>query len=236
MVKSASEIFNDKVRLIYEYDRHSPLFVRMANTEIEKNNVDRAIEILNEGLKIYPNYAAAYLVLAKAFTLAGEYQKAIQAAKTGSDLIHSKHTYEFYVREIENIRKQRSLFETTRGQAFFSPELIPDHGERPDLFEEKSPALAKKYETPLDERLDELASELSKAKIPESNSSMGDDEISLDQFDDENLIVSETLAKIYIAQGEYAEAIGVYKKLIKKFPNNADYYKSRIKELSEEIQ
>ncbi len=236
MVKSASEIFSDKVRLIYEYDRQSPLFVRMANTEIEGNNFDRAIEILNEGINIYPGYAAAYLILAKALTLAGEYQKALQAAKSGSDLIHSKRTYDFYVKEIENIRKQRSIFETTRGHAFFTNELIPEQKDEQDLFNDKSLALGKKSETPLDERLDELASELSKAKIPESSSLLNDKEISLENFDEDNLIVSETLAKIYIAQGEYGEAISVYKKLIKKFPNNADYYKSRVKELSEEIQ
>ena len=32
----------------------SPLFVRVANIEIEKNNPERAIEILSDGLLNYP--------------------------------------------------------------------------------------------------------------------------------------------------------------------------------------
>jgi hypothetical protein len=44
--------FNKKVNLIYEYNRNTPLFVKVAHTELEKNNIDEAIEILNTGLKI----------------------------------------------------------------------------------------------------------------------------------------------------------------------------------------
>ena len=39
MQNPSSNIFDEKVSLIYEYDKDSPLFIRMAYIEIEKNNV-----------------------------------------------------------------------------------------------------------------------------------------------------------------------------------------------------
>jgi tetratricopeptide (TPR) repeat protein len=45
------------------------------------------------------------------------------------------------------------------------------------------------------------------------------------------MIVSETLAKIYVAQNEYDEAIKVYEKLIKKEPSRYEHYTGKIKEI-----
>jgi tetratricopeptide (TPR) repeat protein len=75
-----------------------------------------------------------------------------------------------------------------------------------------------------------------KAKIPE----MSEGEIStgmlLDNGAGGSLIVTETLAKIYITQGELAEAIEVYKKLIKKNPQKEEYYKQKIDKLKSELE
>ena len=53
----------------------------------------------------------------------------------------------------------------------------------------------------------------------------------LHNFYDDNLIVSETLAKIYVAQDEYDEAIKVYEKLIKKDSVRYEYYTEKIIEI-----
>jgi tetratricopeptide (TPR) repeat protein len=45
------------------------------------------------------------------------------------------------------------------------------------------------------------------------------------------MIVSETLAKIYVAQNEYDEAIKVYEKLIKKEPSRYEHFTEKIKEI-----
>jgi tetratricopeptide (TPR) repeat protein len=44
-----------------------------------------------------------------------------------------------------------------------------------------------------------------------------------------DLLVTETLAKIYIAQKNYAEARKVYEKLLLKFPEKSGYFASQIK-------
>jgi len=236
--KTTTEIFNDKVNLIYEFDKRSPLFVRMANTEIEKNNIKKAIEILNSGLKGYPDYAAANILLGKAYTLLGNYGKALQNIKTGCDLIHSPKTYEFYLNEIDNIKKQRSLFELSRRKSFMPPvEETEKNSSEPSLFEPEKGEERNPHK--FEEQLYKLAEEISNAKMPEAGNqnTVNDNRNSLENvpFANENLIVSETLAKIYIAQGEYKEAINVFQKLKLKNPDKTNYYDEKIIELKKQI-
>jgi len=81
--KSSAEAFNNKVSLIYEFDKTSPLFIRKAEVEIENNHIERAIEILNAGLKLYPDYIAAHLLLGKAWALTGHFDAALEINKSG---------------------------------------------------------------------------------------------------------------------------------------------------------
>ena len=82
------EALNQKISLIYEYNNKSPLFARLAGIEIEKNNLDSAIDILAEGLKNYPEFSVAYFLLGKIHTLKGNYSQALSFIKKGSELIH----------------------------------------------------------------------------------------------------------------------------------------------------
>lgn len=236
MAKSPTEIFNDKVSLIFEYDKSSPLFVRQANTEIENNNVERAIEILVDGIKLYPDYPTAYILYSRALSLVGEYGKALNQVKIASELLHSKRTYEHYLQEIESMKKRSSLFATSRGSAFI-PELNQFAKEtEPDLFEKKHEVnLSEKDEqtnVDIEDRLDELADEISSARISETPVEDNND----DDLDEEagysGSIISETLAKIYASQGEYEEAIKVYEKLMLKTPAKKEDYLERIRELN----
>src|SRR5690606_38593383 len=54
---------------------------------------------------------------------------------------------------------------------------------------------------------------------------------SLKDLTKNNSLISETLAKIYINQGEFLEAIHVYEKLIAKNPDKKDYYEIKIDEI-----
>ena len=197
----------------------------MANWEIEDNNTEKAIEILNEGLKEYPDYAAAHFVLGKAYSFTGEYANAIKSFKKGSELIHSSKSYDYYLRELENIKKQQSL----PGADSYSSSFASD---RPDAKQEnKDPLLKEDNNLPVDERLGELAQEISQVKISEIPDDVKTDNTNLKYFSEDSLIVSETLAKIYIAQGEFKEAIGVFEKLKKKTPEKRDYYSEKIREV-----
>ena len=96
------EAFNQKVKLIYEYNHQSPLFVRLAGIEIEKNNLDNALKILTEGLRYYPEYSIVYFLIGKIHTLKGKYSQALEFIKKGSELIHSNKTFDFYLKELKD--------------------------------------------------------------------------------------------------------------------------------------
>jgi tetratricopeptide (TPR) repeat protein len=231
--KTKNRIFSKKVNLIYEYNRNSPLFVKMANSQIEENNVDEAIEILRAGLKTYPEYPVAHLLLGKAFAMKGNYGKALECFKKGSSIIQSEETYNFYVNELEKMKKQRSLFEASRGNSFFnSSKNLKKPAKTPDLFIAKSETKEEKeLVISIEDRLAQLADQISKVKLSVSKGKS--DKISdfKDILSHDNMIVSETLAKIYVAQNEYDEAIKVYEKLIKKEPSRYEHYTEKIKEI-----
>jgi tetratricopeptide (TPR) repeat protein len=225
--------FNKKVSLIYEYNKNTPLFVRVANNQLEKNNIDEAIEILNAGLKIYKEHPTANLLLGKAYALRGNYSEAIDLFQRGSKILRSDGTYDYYLNEIETIRKQRSLFESTKGSAFYeSSDSTESSIINNEIFDQETESTSgEDLAASIDERLEQLAEEISKAKLSSSYDSNSSDTEFLENISGDNLIISETLAKIYYAQNEYEEAIKVYKKLINKDASKYDYYIEKINEI-----
>lgn len=261
MNKSSTDILNEKVELIYEYDNKSPLFVRVANVEIERNNFVKAIDILNKGLELYPNYAAAYMILGKAFLLKGDYENADECFKNGSDLLHSPKSYSAYLKDLDLIKKQRSPFQNVKDQSFVkalaekeagteaakeftavNPLLDNDLSFDDDVFKKNKEKLVENTERELNDddgfdienRLDEIAQNLSGLKI-KNTVEMEPDAEDLPGENDSKIIPSETLAKIYISQGEFKEAIEVYKELIILEPAKKLYYASRIREIEDQL-
>jgi len=231
--KSAEQILSKKISLIYEYNNNSPLFVRIANNELEQNNILQAFQILEKGLKLYPNHPVAYFLLGKTFALKGKINKALEYFKKGSDLIQSEETYDYYVKEIESIKKQHMLFEESRGNIFTAgledKTTYVNKSEFPGLTENNETQV--KSDSSLDEKLDELAKEISKAKISTLTDEEFKEPVHVSKISGDNLIISETLAKIYVAQEEFEEAIKVYEKLIKKEPAKHEYYSEKINEI-----
>jgi tetratricopeptide (TPR) repeat protein len=240
LTKSAAETFNNKVSLIYESNKKSPLFIRKADEEIKNNQIERAVEILIAGLKVYPDYAAAHFLLGRAYSLLGQFNFALKSIKTGSVLINSSETYDYYLKEIDSARKQRSLFDSSSRTSFFSSEL--DLVQPVILHEVKKDKEIEIFEKPdtklddIDSRLEEIARDITSARLNETSSGLNYEFNNIDNFVEQNMFVSETLAKIYVTQGEFREAIEVYQKLIKKTPSKQDYYLQKISELQSKLE
>ncbi len=224
------EAFNQKVSLIYEYNNKSPLFARLAGIEIEKNNLDAAINILTEGIKNYPEFSVAYFLLGKAYTLKGNYSQALSFIKKGSELIHSKKSFEYYFNEIDSTKKQRSFFNISRWVEYANDNLTNNTNE----------ASSKNVSTIADESIEETLTKLTNEiegatqSIGEAKNKILESSISKEELNN-NLIVSETLAKIYANQNEFQAAISIYKKLIKKNPEKENYFNSKIEELKTKL-
>ena len=240
MTKSAAETFSNKVSLIYESNKKSPLFIRKADEEIRNNQIERAVEILISGLKIYPDYAAAHFLLGRAYSLIGQFNLALKSIKTGSVLIDSSETYEYYLKEIDSARKQRSLFDSSsRTSFFFSETDLTQSVISPEVKKDNEISIPEKPESQLDDidsRLEEIARDITSARLNESSSGLNYEFSNIDNFVEQNMFVSETLAKIYVTQGEFREAIEVYQKLIKKTPSKQEYYLQRISELQSQLE
>lgn len=221
MFKSASEIFNEKVSLIYEYNKQTPLFVRMANIHLEKNNPQEALIILNAGLIHYPDHPVAIFLIAKAHTLLGNYSQAIKFLKKGSELIHSPKTYEFYLREIEAIKKQKIFYDVDKTSEKKSTQPVAEK-DLTSVF--------------LTDKVKKIAEELKEAEEVLINSDNENIENTAFNLIDDSLILSETLAKIYVNQREYQEAIRIYEKLKLKIPEKSHYFDSKIDELKLKLE
>jgi tetratricopeptide (TPR) repeat protein len=218
-LSNQQEILSGKLAFIYDSNKSSPLFVHAAAEELEKKNIPAAVEILENGIKNYPYFPAAYIMLARTYALSGDYNLSLDSLKTGTDLMQSKKTYDFYLKEIEGIRRHQNLYGSKE-----TPEMqqeIPRTGNKPETGESM---------TEIEDRLEELAREISSSKIAPGNDVKPETERD-ENLSGGNIIVSETLAKIYISQGEIEEAKKVYLKLIQKHPDREDYYRKKINEL-----
>lgn len=232
MEKSSSQIFSDKVKLIYEYNKKSPLFVRAAYFEIENNNFDEAVFILRQGLKSYPENPVAILLLARANALMGKKELAAKLIKKGSNIIHSTETYNFYMEELDTLEKRATVPGLPIEKIFFNENA--DSNEAGNFV---LPAVKENEENKLEEteaienRLEQLAKTIASAKLPPPGDEKNIEIRSLGRLSENNLIVSETLAQIYVSQGQYNEAIKVFKNLIKMKPGTTDYYSEKIAEI-----
>jgi tetratricopeptide (TPR) repeat protein len=242
--KSSAEAFNNKVSLIYEFNKTSPLFIRKAEVEMRNNHIERAIEILNAGLKLYPDYAAAHLLLGKAWYLTGHFDEALKFIRSGCSYLTSSHTYEYYLKEIEAAKKQKSLFDSSERTSFFdvtddvvvTDKSVPKHYELGISEKTKEELIIDRPIINVDDHLEEIAQKISSSRLREPRENFNYETSSGQGLGESSMIVSETLARIYITQGEFTEALGVYRKLIQKNPSKREYYQQKISEIQSKIE
>jgi tetratricopeptide (TPR) repeat protein len=205
----------DNVKLIYEFNKLSPLFSRVAYFEIEQGNYLYALEILEKGIETNPHYPTAYFISALAKAYSGDELGARQVAKKGAKLISSQKTLDAYNKKIDEIisEKKRASDQPGRGIKRKDEEFIEEN----QFFN-------------IEDRLDVLAEKLSKAKIKVNYNDEPEKEIEVPEFKGKR-IVSETLAGIYLAQKKNEEAISIYYELIDKYPDKKDYFTKKIVEI-----
>lgn len=217
--------FVDKVELIYKYDKKTPLFVRQADTELNHNNVEKALSIVLEGLKHYPHSPTPYFILGKCFTRLGKYADAEKAFRIGSEMIYSPETLQYYLTELDSIKKHKQPFEINKRTTFVEEEI--------NSVQKQPPVQPRGVKLP---NLEELAERISKAKISPPADTKPPADTSDENFEFKGAeIISETLAQIYESQSNYPEAIKMYKKLIRKFPEKTDEFTSKIQALSNKL-
>lgn len=205
--------------------------IQQAVRHMRAGEAEKAIPPLEQVAERMPEYVTAHVLLARMY----------EAAERVSDALHTwRHAF-FLMPNSPVIQEglQRTLRQSA-GQVTSEEELAPVEVSKPaEAFapvEEASPsepveeALAGELDK-ADENLDQLIEELESARIvprPDLDEIPAPD---LDQDIDD--VVSETLARIYVAQEQYAEAARVYEKLAEQQPESAERFREQAAEMRE---
>ena len=217
-------ITEDKIKLIYEFNNNSPLFARVAISEVEHGSIPDAINMLLNGIKLFPSYPSSYIVLALANAYSGDKEEALKYLIKGCEIINSPDTFNHYKEKITAIINDRNSLSESLRPGFLE---IPDENSK-DIKTENSSEI----DVGIEEKLDELAQKLSKAKIKPELDSQPDELSELPEFNGKK-IATETLAEIFIYQKNYSEAISIYEELIRQKPENSVAYLEKISELKQ---
>lgn len=206
----------DKIKLIYEYNDSSPLFARVAASEIKAGNVTDAIRILESGIRIHPHYPTAYFILALANAFAGKEEDAKNSAAIGSELLGSPEAFDYYAKLITEIISERNTLSDAK---------------RPAFIEESEPARVEDDFENMEDKLDLLAEKLSKAKIIPKELGEPTEEITPPEVKVKK-IATDTMAEIFISQKNYTEALAIYAELLRERPEKAGIYLQKISDLN----
>lgn len=174
-------------------NRGTNLILHTASQLYERKLYSEAAELLESHLEKFSTNPAAQILLSKCCAQLGKYHQAIELLKSASQAIHSPATFDFYLKEIEDIQRK---------------EIVDIRTEKTNTIGLKIPDMS-----------------------TEQNFTNTGTENTYEQF-----LVSETLAKIYISQGEIKEAVGIYEKLIELKPENKEKYQQSIDELNSRLE
>jgi len=212
-----------RAKLIYERDNNSPLFLRIADSYLQSNSPESAISILENGLKNYPEHPLAFILMGKANIMINEKEMAEYFFKKSSELLNSNRTYTHYKKEYNLPDKQHSPFDTSRGSVFIKSSK-DDMIKIDDVIQDKS--------QPVEDRLAQIANELMNKRLEQT------DKFPLREADqkqyspDKSKLATETLANIYLSQGQKNEAIKIYELLANRNQGKKEYYLEKIRDLS----
>jgi tetratricopeptide (TPR) repeat protein len=219
-----SENLVSRAHRIYVSNKKSPLFLRVADSYLASNDLTKAKYIIEEGLINYPEHPLALILLGRVNALEDQKEKADDLIQQASEMLNSKETYNHYKNELNLPDKRFSLFDLSRG-SFFT-KSIDFKSNVDETKETKNKNLGK-----IDDRLSELADEITNARIKREENFTTPELRENNFLPDKSKLASETLAKIYLSQGQKDEAIKIYQTLMERNPPKKEYYLEKIKEI-----
>jgi tetratricopeptide (TPR) repeat protein len=213
-----------KIKVLYDRDNNSPLFLKIADIYLSENNFQKALLILEEGLKYFPEHPLAFILVGKVNSMLGNFDAAHSYFKQASDLLDSDRTYSYYKNQFKLNDKPVSPFDSSRGSIFISTSVEKEDNTKTN---EKSVDNSQS----VDDRLDQLAREVMNARIEKKDDDLIPELNQNSHSPDKSKLASETLANIYLSQGEKSEAIKIFELLIDRNPEKKEYYLAKIAEI-----
>lgn len=214
-----------KAKQIYERDNNSPLCLRVAEDFIRGKNYTTALSILKNGLKVFPDHPLAMILISKTYAAISEFETAEAWLKKASEILNCEQAFIHYKKVFGLPDKKHSPFDSSRGNIFFNSQ------EDEQLSEITMSKTEFRKIDSVDERLSQIAEELMNRK-PERMNDVEIKAISPQEFSpDTTKLASETLANIYLSQGQKSEAIKIFELLAKRYPAKSEYYFEKIREI-----
>lgn len=203
----------------------SPSFARLASYYLKEGQIQKAVDICLEGLKHFPNYGTAHLVLGRCYEALGRNIEAMLEYRRVLKSVPDNVTVQTLLKQVEQ-REQEAfrVFSEERGRKLKAArETI--------TFEKYAEAETDRKESTADFLLRRLQDVKRSAPAPAQESRPTEEP--QPRAPAPSKIVTATLAEIYATQGEYKEAIEAYKKLVNQRPIEAERYAKRIAQLEE---
>lgn len=197
---------DDKIELIYEFNNKSPLFVKAAFSRIETKNYEQALEILENGLEIFPEYPTALLTCSLTLANLGRKNEALEKLTRACEILDSPETKEYYLKKIEEISQTLSR--------------VPEP--------HKTGLIDSSFD------LEELAKKIEKAKIPKIDNTKEIDN-SITQTSTELKIISETMGDILYKQGNLIEALDMYEQVLLQNPHKRITIEMKINAINKKL-
>ena len=240
----------------------SPLFARLAARHITDNRPALALKLCLQGMRLYPEYPTALLLIAKAQVMLRQYS---DARETLNELLRSLPGCPAAVQLLDRMTELEleyppytasggnfvAGFDLQRGGASdgerkwsHQEDILPSCGAPKHDGEEPLPepqAVEQEPAAPTGFDLAALAARLESARIP----ALPDDEDVMEGAAEEEPLqdavdlgarpVTETLIDIYEQQGRYREAIDAWHRLAERHPDRVDEFEARIRELENKL-
>lgn len=244
-------------------DASSLLFARLAQAYLESGRVDEAVSLCIAGVKEYPDYTTAHLLLGRCYIALKKFPDAKRALQQVLDLLPTCARADALLRDIavaeeRPVVKPPSLAKRERKRS--RSDVIPGVEEivsppSPKRSRATRQASAEKPSIPAeqvtakeleetgkdvegDAELEQLIRSLKGAKIPPLSET--DVLEPLVEEPEEKTqpppIITETLASIYTDQGGYEEAIAAYKVLMQQRPEEKEKFEKKIQDLQGKIK
>ncbi|MBN1300000.1 MAG: tetratricopeptide repeat protein [Melioribacteraceae bacterium] len=229
MSSDQEKIKADKFALIYEFNKTSPLFTRVAAGHLQSDETSKALGILEDGIKIHPYYPTAIILYSIALAKAGKKEEARNTIDRLDDITNNVKLKEYYLNKIEQIVKLDENVDFKVSENLFTDaDKTDDHQPTKTRFERIN-------SDDEEDELQQLARKLQDARIPE----VGEEELKQEEPEQPHFpgksLVSETLAKIYFNQGNYNEALSIYETLLEIQPSNKEYYQKQIDQIKNQM-
>jgi tetratricopeptide (TPR) repeat protein len=241
-----TDIIKYLIQKLEEKIRTNPLtpeFVKLSNYYIVNNNTTEAIDLLHAGLKFYPEYITAKMLLGKAY-LSNRYfvdaKRVFEQVLVDNPEMSIAHKYLDIAKDMVKNEVSRMHEEDIIPKLEFKAPVFNDYDFNYNLFPsyEIEELIKDKLDT---KEIDESNDYADFKKVFESPHFFRKDKAK-PKYEKKRLknkfevkIITETLADIFAKQGNYFDAMEAYTYLLKIKPERTEMLESKISEVEVQI-